>query len=112
MFSHKRKSSQETRSDREGISLGHPSFRGEDDTLFRFSDLEDAARFALEEQRHHLLAETKSEILKQECTVDLLDTAIREFQRQAHSNLLKMDCVNCGYEDSRREQARLHEELT
>ena len=32
----------------------------------RFSDLEDAARLVLEEQRYHLLAEAKSEILKQE----------------------------------------------
>ena len=81
------------------------------------SDLDDdqvrnmLARLVLEEQRDHLLAEAKSEILKQECKKDTLNTCIREFQRQAHSNRLEMDNVNDGYEESRREQARLHEEL-
>ena len=49
--------------------------------------------------------------MKQERKVDTLDTCIREFQRQAHSNRLEMDNVNYGYEESRREKARLHEEL-
>ena len=43
--------------------------------------------------------------------VDILHTSIREFQRQAHSNRLKMDYVNHGSEGFRREQARLHEDL-
>ena len=107
VFSHKRRSSQET--DREGISSGHPPVEGKDETLFRFSVPEEAARLVFEEQRDHPLAEAKSEILKQECKVDTLDT--RELQRQAYSNRLETDCVNYGYEESRREQARLHEEL-
>ena len=49
--------------------------------------------------------------MKQECKVDPLNTCIREFQRQAHSNRLDMDNVNKEYVESRREQARLHEEL-
>ena len=49
--------------------------------------------------------------MKQECKVDTLNTCIREFQRQAHSNRLELDSVNYGAEESRREQARLHEEL-
>ena len=57
---HKRKMSQETLSDRERISTSSRK-------RLRFSDLEDAARLFLEEQRDHLLAEAKSEILKQEC---------------------------------------------
>ena len=36
---------------------------------------------------------------------------IREFQRQAHSDRLELDGVNCGYEESRRKQDKLHEEL-
>ena len=48
----------------------------------------------------------KFEILKQECKVESLNTCIRKFQRQAHSNHLEMDDVNYGYEESRREQAR------
>ena len=106
-----RKSSQETLSDREGISPGHQPVQRKDETSFRFSDPEEAATLVLEEQRDHLLAEAKSEIFKQECKVDSLNTCIREFQRQAHSNLLEMDYVKYRYEESRREQARLHEEL-
>ena len=44
MFSHKRKSSQETLSDRDGNSSGHQPVQGKDDTLFRFSEPEEAAR--------------------------------------------------------------------
>ena len=58
-----------------------------------------------------LLAEAKSEILKQECNFDALNICSREFQIQTHSNLSEMDNVKYGYEESRREQARLHEEL-
>ena len=94
-----------------GISSKHQPVRREGETFFRFSDPEEAARTVLEEHRDHPLAETKSEILKQECKVDTLNTCIREFQRQAHSHRLELDNVHCGYEKSRREQARLHEEL-
>ena len=94
------------------FSPGHQPIQRKDGTLFKFSDREEVARLGLEEQRdHHLLAEAKSEILKQECEIDLLNTSIREFQRHAHSNRMEMDYVNHGYEESRREQARLHEEL-
>ena len=93
VFSHKRTSSQETLSNREGISSGHQPVQGKDETLFRFSDPEEAARLVLE-QRDHLLADAKSEILKQECKVDSLNTSIRELQRQALSNRMEMDCVN------------------
>ena len=107
MFSHTRKSSQEILSDREGSSSGHQPVEGKGQIFHRFSDPEEAARLVLEEQRDHLLAEGKSEILKQECKVDTLDTCIREFQRQAHSNRLEMDNVHYGYEESRREQTEV-----
>ena len=95
----------------EGISSGHQTVKGKGETLFSFFDPDEAARLVLEEQRLHLLTEAKPEILKQECKVDVLNTSIREFQRQAHSNRMEMDKVNYVYEESRREQARLHEEL-
>ena len=91
MFSHKRKSSQESFSDREGISLAHRAVRGENEALSRLSESENAARLALEEQRHHQFAEAKSEVLKQECRADFLDCCIRELQRQIHSNRLKIE---------------------
>ena len=102
-FHTKRMSSQETLSDREGVSSGHQSVLGKGETFFRFSDPEEPARTVLEDKRDHLLAEAKSEILKQECRVDTLNTCIRD--------RLEVDGVNCGYEESRSEQARLHEEL-
>ena len=86
-------------------------FREKGESFFRFSDPQEAARTVLEEQRDHQLAAANSEILKQECKLDSLNACIRELQRQAHSNRLELDCVNCGYKESRREQARLHQEL-
>ena len=49
MFSNERKSSQETLSDRESISSGHQPVQAKDETLFKFSDPEKAARLVLEE---------------------------------------------------------------
>ena len=53
-----------------------------------------------------MLAEAISEILKQECKVDSLDTCIRELQRQAHSHRLEMDSANCGYAESPRDYTK------
>ena len=50
-------------------------------------------------------------MLKQECTAERADCAIRELQRQIQSNRVEIDHTDLGYETSRREQARLHEEL-
>ena len=75
------------------------------------TESENAARLALEAQRDHLLAEAKSEVLKQECRAERAECAIRELQRQIQSNRMEIDHTNLGYETSRREQARLHEEL-
>ena len=66
--------------------------------------------FLKNNHRDHLLAEAKSEILKQECNVVSLNTPIREFRRHARSNRLEMDC-KLWNEESRREQARFHKEL-
>ena len=46
-----------------------------------------------------MLTEATSEIMMQECTVDTLNTCIRELQRQAHSHRLELDGANyCGDE--------------
>ena len=92
--------------DREGISPRHQPVQGKDETFFRFSGPEEAARSVFEEQRDHPLAEAKSEVLKEECKVDSLNVCIREFQRQAHSNCLELDSANCG------SRPDFHEELT
>ena len=49
-----------------------------------------------------MLAEVRSEIMKQECKVVSLNTCTRELQRQAHSQRLELDEANCGNEESRR----------
>ena len=89
MFSLKRKSSQETLSDREGVFLRTSTSSGS----------EESSRSVLEERRDHLFAQAKSEILKEECKVDTLNTCIREFQRQVRSNRLEMDYINFWYEE-------------
>ena len=48
---------------------------------------------------------------KQECRADFLDSSVRDLQRPLDSNRLEIYCTNQGYEESRKEQARLHEEL-
>ena len=60
VFSNNGKSSQESTSDRDGISLAHRPVRGEM-KLYP----ENGPRPALEEQRDHLLAEAKSEELNE-----------------------------------------------
>ena len=109
VFSHRRKSSQETLSDRGRRFLRTSTSSRKRRNLIQV--LKKLQRVVLEGQRDHLLAEAETEILKQEWEIELLNTSILEFQRQAHSNRLEMDCVNHWYEESRREQARLHEEL-
>ena len=59
VFSHKRKSSQETLSDREGVSSGNQPVQRKDETFFRFSDPQEVARLVREAQRDHLLAEAR-----------------------------------------------------
>ena len=51
------------------------------------------------------------EVRKQECRADFLDSSVRDLQRQLDFNRLEIYCTNQGYEESRREQAQLHEEL-
>ena len=58
-----------------------------------------------------MLAEARSELMKQECKVDSLNTCICELQRQPHSQRLEFDDAHCGYEESRREQVRYWEAL-
>ena len=95
-----RKSSQDKSSDMEGISSGHQTVQGEGETFVRIFKPQETWRLVLEDRREDLFAGAKSEILKQECKVDFLNTSTREFQREAHSSRLEMDNVNCGYEES------------
>ena len=89
VFSHKRKSREESRSNSDGIPLAHRAVQGENEAPSRLSESENDTRLILEEQRYHL-AEARSEVLKQECSVDFLDSSIRELQRQIHSSRMEV----------------------
>ena len=58
-----------------------------------------------------MLAEEKSDVRKQEKRADFLDTSLRDLRRQIDSNRLEIYCTNQGYEESRTEPAKFHEEL-
>ena len=58
-----------------------------------------------------MLAEAKSEVRRHESRADYLDSSVRDLQRQLYSNCLEIYCTNQGCEESRKEQARRHEEL-
>ena len=49
--------------------------------------------------------------MKQECRADFANCNIREFHKQIQSHRVEIDHTNVGDEQSRREQARLREEL-
>ena len=61
--------------------------------------------------REQLLAEAKSEILRHEYRADLAENYICELKRQIDSQAVEIGHSRTGYEQSRREQAPLHEEL-
>ena len=98
-------------SDREDFSPEHEHVLGNNEPLYRFSNQEKSIISFFEEHRDFLLAEAKSEVRKHESRADYLDTSGRDLQRQLDSNRLGIYCTNQVYEETRKEQARLHEEL-
>ena len=68
-------------------------------------------RIILEREEEQLLAEAKSKILRHEYRADLAENNICELKRQIDSQAVKIGHTRTGYEQSRREQALLHEEL-
>ena len=62
-------------------------------------------------REHHLLAEAKSEILRHEHRAALAENNICELKRQIDSQAVEIGHTRTGYEQSRREQALLREEL-
>ena len=56
----------------------------------------------LEEHKDYFLAEAKSEVRKQECRADFLDSSVRDLQKQLDSNRLEICCTYQGYEESRK----------
>ena len=68
-------------------------------------------RIILEREKEQLLAEAKSEILRHKYRADLAENNICELKRQIDSQAMEIGHTRTGYEQSRREQALLHEEL-
>ena len=60
------------------------------DPLFRCSNPENLMKSFLEEHKDYTLAEAKSEVRKQECRGDFLDSSVRDLQRQLDSNRLEI----------------------
>ena len=65
----------------------------------------------LEGEKEQLFAEAKFEILRHEYRADLAENNLCELKRQIDSQTVKIGHTRTGYEQSRREQAPLHEEL-
>ena len=99
-FSSKNKLNQETFSDGEDFPLRHQQVFGSNEPFFRFSNPVNAAKSLLDGNRDHLLAEARSELMKQEYKLESLNTCTSELQRQTHSQWLELEDVYFGYEES------------
>ena len=75
--------------------------------FFRFSHPENSAKSLLDGNRDHLLAEARSELMKQEYKVESLNTCISGLQQQTDARRLELEDAHHGYVESRREQVRL-----
>ena len=67
-------------------------------------------RIMLEREKEQLLAEAKSEIVRHAYRADLAENNICELKRQIDSQAVEIGHTRTGFEQSRREQALLHEE--
>ena len=74
----------ETFSDREDFPFRHQQVFGSNEPFFRFSNPANVAKSLLVGKRDHLLAEPRSELMKQEYKVESLNTCIK-LQRQTCS---------------------------
>ena len=108
LFSSQNRLDQETFSDRGDYSLRHQQVFRSSEPSFRFTYPVNVAKPLVDGNRDHMLAEARSELTKQEFKVESLNTCIAELQRQSLSQLVG---AHFGYEESRREQVRLQEEL-
>ena len=78
MFSSQNKLNQETFSDGEDLPLRHQQVFGSNEPFFRFFNPENVAKSLLDGNRDHMLAEARSELMKQEYKVESLNTCTNE----------------------------------
>ena len=76
-------------------------------SMFKFADPSNLGRSLLEVTKDHL-----SELMKQEHQVGSLNSCINEHQQQAYDQVFELQDAHHGFLESRREQARLQEELS
>ena len=111
VFSSQNRLTQDTFSDGDEISLRHQQVFGSNEPFIRFSNPTNVAKSLLDGIREHLLAEARSELMKQEYKVESLNNCIHELQQQTYTQRLELEDAHHGYAESRREQVRLQEEL-
>ena len=111
LFSSQNSVNQETFSVREDFPLRHQQVFWINEPFFRFSNPVNVAKSLLDGDRDHLLAEARSELMRQEYKVESLNACISELQQQTHGQRLELEDAHFGYAESRREQVRQQEEL-
>ena len=94
---------QDTFSDGDEFSYRHQQVFGSDEPFIRFSNPANVAKSLLDGNRDHLLAEARSELMKQEYKVESLNTCISELQQQTYAQRLELEDAHLVYVESRRE---------
>ena len=81
-------------------------------SVFRNANPSNLRGSLLEGNKHHLLNQARSDLEKQELHVESVNKCIGELQRQTEEQRLAPQDAQYGYVESRREQARLREDLS
>ena len=81
-------------------------------SVFRNANPSNLTGSLLEGNKDHLLNQTRSDLAKQELHVESLNKCIGELQRQTEAQRLASQDAQYGFVESRREPARLQEELS
>ena len=85
LFSSQNRLNRETFSKREDFPFRHQRVVGSNEPFFRFSNPAKVAKSLLDGNRDHLLAEARSELMKQEYQVESLNNCIDELQQQTYA---------------------------
>ena len=102
VFSSQNRLNQDTFSDRDEFSLRHQQVLGSDEPFIRFCNPANVAKSLLDENRDHLPAEARSELMNQEYKVESLNTCTSELQQQTCAQRLELEDAHHGYVESRR----------
>ena len=81
-------------------------------SVFKFANPPNVGGSLREGNEDHVLNQARSELVKQEHQVGSLNNCTGELQQQAYAQRLELQDVHHAFFESRREQARLQEELS